>query len=116
MFVILQQLKHKCPKYAQTVASYVMFFKENFKELILHESSINELPNWIVEDMIKWLTHKKCTFDTTIDMIKNYKIDYVQKDESKTLLNQWDCGMRTNINEKLKNKMEFIKWYYDNLF
>lgn len=116
LFMILQQLKHKCPKYAQIVASYVMFFKEQFKELILHESSINELPNWIVQDMIKWLTEKKCTFNTLIDMIKNYKIDYVQKDESKTLLNQWDYGMRTNLDKKLENKMEFIKWYYDNLF
>ncbi len=116
LFVTIQQMKHKIPDHAQLIGTYIMFFSDNFKEMLLHEPNPNELPQWLIDDMTKWLGKKKCTFENTLEMIRGYRIDYIKKDESKTLSNQWDAGMRTNVDERLKEKMNFIKWYYENLY
>lgn len=114
LFMVIQQLKHTIPEYVNVVGCYILFFKENFKELLIHQESFDELPKWLVDDMKSWLSDKKNTFDEAITMIKEYEINYFEKDNSKTLTNQWDKGMKSNINERIKKQQNFIKWCYEN--
>tara|TARA_B100000424_G_C22802680_1_gene430429 strand:- start:242 stop:817 length:576 start_codon:yes stop_codon:yes gene_type:complete len=114
LFMLIQQLKYKIPNYVNVIGCYILFYKENFKELLLHHSTIEELPEWLIDDMKNWLKDKKSCFDVAIQMIKEYNIDYFSKDESKTLSNQWDKGMKINLQNRIDKQKTFIKWCFEN--
>ena len=77
-----------------------------YKQMLV-ENKINVIPEWLIEDMENWLKDKNESVEVLLDMVKNYRMDYIGKDTSKYPGTKWD---------KPKNKGKVDDIFVRNVF
>ncbi len=100
MLHVTMHLKSKVMK------CYLICFSNMYKQMLV-ENKINVIPEWLIEDMENWLKDKNESVEVLLDMVKNYRMDYIGKDTSKYPGTKWD---------KPKNKGKVDDIFVRNVF